>query len=203
VSRINIAPIVEGQGDDASIRDLLWRTWNMLGGEHVEVLQPIRRSRGKFLKEQDRDLEKAVGLATLKISQAGGGAILILIDAENDCERLGSLGPILLRRAQSARGDMDIFCVIANVMFETWFVAAAESLSEYLDLDGVKIPQDPETAGAGKGWIKQRMKSGHYSETIDQPRLTARIDLQLCRTRSKSFDKLCRELEKRLSEQAK
>jgi len=39
---------------------------------------------------------------------------------------------------------------------------------------------------------------GRYAETIDQVRLTTAMDLNLCRSRSKSFDKLCRELEKRL-----
>jgi predicted ATPase len=42
--------------------------------------------------------------------------------------------------------------------------------------------------------IKSRVK---YSETIDQPAMTADMDLSLCRRRSPSFDKLCRELEKR------
>jgi len=198
VNRINIAPIVEGQGDNASVRNLLWRTWNMLGGEHAEVVQPIRRSRGKFLKETEHDLDHAVSLAALKVLQAGGGLILILVDAENDCEKFGSLGPRLLARAQIARGDLDVSCVIANVMFETWFIAAAESLEQYLDLNGVEIPEDPEAVRAGKGWIKKHMRSGHYSETIDQPRLTAALDLRLCRKRSKSYDKLCRELEARL-----
>lgn len=198
MSRINIAPIVEGQGDDASVRDLLWRTWNMLGGEHAEILRPIRRPRGKFLKEADVDLERAVGLAANKVLQAGGGLILILVDAEDDCERLGPLGPRLLARAKAARGDMDVSCVIANVMFETWFVATAESLVKYLDLTGAAVPEDPEGARAGKGWIKKHMRSGHYSETIDQPRLTAKMDLQLCRNRSPSYSKLCREMESRL-----
>ena len=198
MNRINIAPIVEGQGDNASVRNLLWRTWNMLGGEHAEVVQPIRRSRGKFLKETEHDLDHAVSLAALKVLQAGGGLILILVDAENDCEKFGSLGPRLLARAQIARGDLDVSCVIANVMFETWFIAAAESLEQYLDLNGVEIPEDPEAVRAGKGWIKKHMRSGHYSETIDQPRLTAALDLRLCRKRSKSYDKLCRELEARL-----
>ena len=198
MSRINIAPIVEGQGDNASVRNLLWRTWNMLGGEHPEVVQPIPRSRGKFLKETEHDLDHAVSLAALKVLQAGGGLILILVDAEDDCEKLGSLGPLLLARAQIVRGGLDVSCVIANVMFETWFIAAAESLEKYLDLNGVEIPEDPEAVRAGKGWIKKHMRSGHYSETIDQPRLTAALDLQLCRKRSKSYDKLCRELEARL-----
>ncbi len=91
---------------------------------------------------------------------------------------------------------MDIACVIANVMYETWFVAAAQSLSEYLEFSPQEnIPADPEAAKAGKGWIKKHMKRGHYSETADQPSLTVKMDLALCRTRSKSFDKLCRELE--------
>ena len=35
-----------------------------------------------------------------------------------------------------------------------------------------------------------------YSESIDQAKLTAHMDLSLCRTRAPSFDKLCRELER-------
>ncbi len=171
-------------------------------GEEVTLIvnAPIRRSRGKFLKEAEKDLEKAVALAALKLAQEGGGLILILVDAEDDCEKLGSLGPLLLARAKVARPDLDISCVIANVMFETWFVAAAESLTNYLNLDGVEIPDDPEFARAGKGWIKKHMKTGHYSETVDQPSLTAKMELGLCRRRSRSYDKLCRELELRLKQ---
>ena len=145
------------------------------------------------------DLEKAVGLAFYKLVQAGGkGLILILVDAEEDCQKLGPLGPLLLERAKKARGDADIACVIANVMYETWLVAAAESLGKYLDLGGVAVPADPEGERCGKGWIKQRMKSGKYTETADQAALTAAMDLRLCRKRCCSFDKLCRELKARM-----
>jgi hypothetical protein len=198
VSRITIAPIVEGHGENGAIRNLLWRTWTeIVGGEHAEILHPIRRSRGRFLKIEEGDVEKAVGLAALKLKDVGGGLILILVDAEDDCAKLGSLGPILLQRARQAHADMDIACVIANVMYETWFVAAAESLGDYLDAPKDDIPEDPEAARAGKGWIKLHMRSGHYSETADQPSLSTMMDLKLCRSRSRSFDKLCRELELR------
>jgi hypothetical protein len=197
---------VEGYGEDGAVRDLLWRTWTeIVGGEHAEVLRPIRRSRGKFLKVSEEDVEKAVGLAALKMKQenAEHGLILILVDAEDDCAKMGPLGPLLLERARQARGDMDIACVIANVMYETWFVAAAESLGEFLELaPGEIVPADPETVRAGKGWIKQHMKRRHYSETADQPSLTVKMDLGLCRAKSKSFDKLCRELEKRFRRMA-
>lgn len=48
-----------------------------------------------------------------------------------------------------------------------------------------------------KAWIEKRIKAPKYSETVDQPAMTAAMDLALCRSRSPSFDKLCRELEKR------
>jgi hypothetical protein len=83
--------------------------------------------------------------------------------------------------------------VVANLEYETWFVGAAESLSDFIDVPA-HVPDSPETERCRKGWVEQRTKSGRYSETIDQPRFTARMDLIACRRRCPSFDKLCREL---------
>ncbi len=67
MSRITIVPIVEGYGEDGAVRNLLWRIWTeIVGGEHAEILRPIRRSRGKFLKASEEDVERSVGLAALK-----------------------------------------------------------------------------------------------------------------------------------------
>jgi hypothetical protein len=102
----------------------------------------------------------------------------------------------LTSAANAARRDKDSVCVVANVEYETWFVAAAESLTRYLNLAGDKmLPSDPERLRLGKGWIKARLPA--YSETVDQPKFSAVMDLRLCRRHSPSFDKLCRELEKR------
>ena len=68
---------------------------------------------------------------------------------------------------------------------------------EYLDLDDDReLPEDPEADRSGKGWIEKRFKAVKYSETVDQPKLTAGLDLRLCRKRSPSFDELCRDLER-------
>jgi hypothetical protein len=67
-------------------------------------------------------------------------------------------------------------------------------LTDHLTLDN-DPPADPEQQRCGKGWIEHRFKGPKYSETVDQPRLTAAMDLHLCRQHSPSFDKLCRELE--------
>lgn len=201
MSRIAIAPIVEGQGDEAAVRILLQRTWSeILGGEHADVCKPIRRSRGRLFRETSGDLEKAIDLALLKLAGRGRGLVLILVDAEDDCRTMGSLGPLLLARARQHRADADIACVIANIMFETWFVAAAESLGDYLNVGNQGIvPSDPEASRYGKSWIKSRMRSGKYAETADQAPLASRIDLALCRRRSKPFDKLCRMLNERIA----
>jgi hypothetical protein len=122
--------------------------------------------------------------------------ILVLIDANSDlpCTR----GPQLLRDAKESRPDVDVACVLANLEFETWFVAAADSLRDFIDFPvDATGPHDPERARVGKGWIKKHFKGPKYSETVDQPRMTAKMDLALCRKRSASFDKLCRELEAR------
>ncbi len=194
-----MVPIVEGHGDNGAVRLLVQNLWVFLGGEYCNVLTPIRRSRGKLLKPDDPDLAKAINTALIKLATIGGGLVLVLVDAEDDCGTRGPLGPMLLQRAHEIRADADIACVIANVMYETWFVASAESLDKYLALADAAIPPDPEQARAGKGWIKKNIRGDKYSETVDQPKLTASMDFNLCRRRSKSFDKLCRELEIRLS----
>jgi hypothetical protein len=201
VNRLRVAPIVEGHGEVQAIRPLLTRLWlGLLGGEYLEVLQPIRRPRSQLAREND--LANAVNLAAMKLASGRSSEdpclILVLLDRDPSPQPPCLLGPELLDKACSARPDMDVTCVLANVEYETWFVAAAESLSEYLEIrPDDPIPNAPEQAREGKGWIQRHFKGIKYSETVDQPAMTAKMDLALCRRRSPSFDKLYRELEKR------
>jgi hypothetical protein len=199
LSRLRVLPVVEGHGEDNSVRILLQRIWGELfGGEYIEVLKPIRGKRHQLVKAAE--LGKALNLAVLKLrepSRQTPSMILVLLDADSDPPCI--LGPSLLALAREIRADADVSCVIANIEYETWFVAAAESLSEYLDLPvNSAIPGDPERARHGKGWIQKNFRGVKYSETVDQPTMTQAMDLALCRQRSPSFDKLCRELEARL-----
>ena len=196
---LRIFPIVEGHGEEAAIRGLLMRVGlEVLGLPFIEVLRPLRRPKTLLLKE--KELARAVKLATLKLAQGGSEGdlplVLILVDADDDlpCQ----LAPRWLEIA-SGEAPIDVACVVANPEYETWFVAAAESLGNYLEL-GDNLPKDPELERAKKAWIEKRFKGPKYSETIDQPRMTAAMDLQLCRSQAPSFDKLCRDLE-RLADQ--
>jgi len=200
MSRLRIAPIVEGHGEDNAIRILLQRIWiELLGADWVEVIRPIRIDRSKIV--QPRELARAVDLATRKLRSRESpdpAMVLILLDADESAPC--RLGPDLLEKARAHRSDVDLSCVIANVEYETWFVAAAESLSEYLALSSDEVvPTRPEEHRLRKGWVQQRFTGVKYSETVDQPAMTSRMDLRLTRERSPSFDKLCRELERRLS----
>ena len=93
---------------------------------------------------------------------------------------------------------IDIACVLAKVAYETWLVAAAESLTRFLDLlVNESVPKSPEEIRHAKAWIKCWFCGTEESETQDQPALTNAIDLALCRRRLSLFDKPCRELERR------
>lgn len=198
MTHLCVAPIVEGHGEVESVRGLLERIWyEVIEGEHISVLRPIRRPRSKLLERSE--LVRALKLSELQLGEhEGGGAqvVLLLLDANGDppC----TLGPEMVSMAEEEMAHLDFACVLANPEYETWFVAAAESLEPYFESVS-RVPGDPEASGSKKAWIK-RHKIGKYSETVDQPAMTAKMDLSLCRQRSASFDKLCRELEKRVGQ---
>lgn len=192
---IAIAPMVEGYGEVESIRILIDRIWTSLGSEGwPQLLTPIRQPKSKLV--QAEHLGKPVELAALKLKETGAAVrlILLLLDADDDCP--GELGPELLGIMKAARSDLEVACCVANPEYETWFAASADTMAESLDLGGEAAPDSPEDLRLGKRWIARRIATGRYRETVDQPRLTARIDVDTCRRRSSSFDKLCREIER-------
>src|SRR4051812_23538173 len=106
------------------------------------------------------------------------------MDADNGCP--AKLGPGLLNWARGVDTRVDVACVLANVEYETWFAAAAESLSEYLDLTSFSgASEPPEDARHKKAWVERRFlvsqQRPRYSPARDQPAMTRAIDLALCR----------------------
>jgi hypothetical protein len=196
---LRVGVIVEGEGEYHSIRTLLERIWyELLRGDYIEVLKPIRRPQGTLLKVEG--LMKAADAAKIMLGPdvASGPRtlVLILIDAESRCPK--ELAPKLVTWAKEARADADIACVMPNPMFETWFASAAASLAGVNGLpEHLTTPDDPEGKRLGKRWLKAQLRR-KYQVTVDQPRLAAKFDLAECRARSASFDKLCRELARRL-----
>jgi hypothetical protein len=186
---VTLSCIIEGKGERAAVPALLRRLalerWQL----SINVPPPVLRGRGELVRAGG--LEKDVELAARRVTGTGG--IFIILDADDDCP--ADLGPQLLERARRARKDMRIGLVLANREYESWFLAAAESLRSVRQLPADLEPPDVdvETIRGAKEWLKLR---GGYNPVVDQAALTAKLDLDLAQQRSPSFDKCIREVHK-------
>lgn len=205
MSSLSVAPIVEGYGEVVAVRRLLERVWTeLLKNDYIEIIKPIRQPRHKLLRRvhglltpDSENLEKAVRFARHKLNQSTQATartlILMLLDSDEDCPAEASAK--IKKTIAESTGVETTTVILAKIEYESWFVATCHSLSQYLDCSDVRGADDPEGNRMGKAWIQDRFKGGKYSETVDQVRLTAAMDLAACRARCPSFDKLCRELE--------
>jgi hypothetical protein len=203
-----IAPIVEGQCEVGCIERLLQRTWTELlaGPNCLRVLPPSRGSRDALLQLERPDLAEKVEEAYIKLHRllaydsSSSGLLLLLLDAEDDCP--AQLAPILLEAAKKIRSDADICCVLAKRMLENWIVAGASTLAGVNGLPAILPTRDRFEDRSGAKWLEQQLRSKDkarkYKKTEDAKLFVRVMDLEECRTNSPSFDKLCRELAKRL-----
>ncbi|MYE89822.1 DUF4276 family protein [Candidatus Poribacteria bacterium] len=193
---VQIGCIVEGKGEVEAVPILIRRIAEDLYPELlIDIPRPFRVSRNQVVKMGE--IERAVDFTAQKIDDQG--AILIILDSDDDCP--AQLGPELLCRARQVRNDLPIAVVLAKHEFESWFLAAAESLQGQRGLNSdLQSPNDPEAISGAKEWLSQRMEgTGTYSPTADQPGLTARFDLDQAR-HADSFDKCYRDIVRLLDE---
>jgi hypothetical protein len=209
---VYVAPIVEGKTEQhGGVRELILRIWyEHLGQtEHLEVLRAARGQRA-VLGNPNRpaDLVARIGEAYSRLRTAiannpagGSGVVLLVLDADADCVK--SLGPTLLATADQHCPHLSPFtCVLAVREFENWIVAGAAGFVGRGDLDlpnPLVLPTDPE-AFAGASWLsKQRQqvsRSKSYKKTADAIPFIKAMNLAEAHHTSRSFRKLCRELEK-------
>ena len=193
---VRLACVVEGHGEVSAVPVLVRRiaaTWDE--SLSVQIPRPIRTPRNKLVKPGE--LERAVESAARRAGPHG--AVLVLIDADEDCP--ANLGPRLVQRATKARDDLPIGVVVAKQEYESWFLAAAESLRGRRGLAGdLRHPSNAESVRGAKEWLSKRMgKNRKYVETLDQAALTSHFDLDSAGRRSGSFDKCHREILRLLS----
>jgi hypothetical protein len=186
---VRIGCIVEGHGECESVPILIRRIARQLdAGLDVQIPHPVRVTKSKLLKPGE--LERAVDLAAMSVG--GNGGILVILDSDDDCP--AELAPELLARAQSARSDLPSAVVLPNKEFESWFLAAAQSLRGHGGFpEDLESPPQPEAIRGAKEWLSIRVRGGAYSSTVDQASLTAHFNFDLAR-RAPSFDKCYREV---------
>lgn len=180
-----IQPIVEGQGDEAAVPLLLRRLRDEAQAWGLEFGRPHRKRRTQLVKKDT--LQSAVKVAGLREDCVG---IIVLFDADDDCP--AELAPTLEQWAREAAGDIHCAVVMANREYEAWFLASIEALRGTAGiLPGAASHPNPEIPRDAKGELELHMPLGaSYSATVDQVKLTARLDLPNAYRRCRSFRKL-------------
>ena len=182
-----VACIVEGHSEVAALPILLERVCRWLDPEgYVSIARPpVRVPRDGFLNKE-KEFSRYLRLAAAKVTADDG--VLVLLDADKDCP--AELGATLRERAERVAPDRRISVVLVKCEYEAWFIAGADSLGRVDRLEATDDPTDAESILGAKAWLNRRMSSG-YSTRIDQPRLSAMVDLQTVADNSRSFRKLC------------
>ncbi len=186
-----LVPIVEGHSEVQSVPVLLRRLLAEREQYEVKVVRPVRVGRYKVVRPGE--LERACELARRR--PEGCDAILLLLDADDDCPK--EIAPDLLRRATSASAGLPAAVVLAKTEFEAWFLGSLESLRGVRGIAETAVsPENPEDIRGAKAYLSRQMTGGRtYVEVDDQPALADRFDLQLARQRCPSFGKFVRDVE--------
>ena len=191
---IRIACIVEGQGESQAVPILIRRIAASCDPGLLVHISHLRVAKSKLLRP--RELERAAELAAIRVGGAGG--ILLLLDSDDDCP--AELGPLLLARLRAARADLPSAVVLAHREFESWFLAAAESLRGHKGLPrDLDPPPAPEDVRGAKEWLSHRTATRAYSPAVDQASFTDRFDLEGAK-RAPSFHRCYREIMRLLVE---
>lgn len=185
-----LVPIVEGHAEVEAVPVLMRRLLGEFDHYEVRIARPVRVKRYQVVRPGE--LERAFELARRR--SEGCDAILVLLDADDDCPK--ETAPALLERARNASIGLPVAVILAKSEFEAWFLGSLESLRRVRGISATAIsPQNPEDIRDAKGYLSRQMTHGRrYVEVDDQPALAERFDLTLARQRCPSFDKLLRDV---------
>ena len=182
---MKVYPIVEGHGEVEAAPVLLRRLLAEADCQDVGVGRPIRRTQSQLRSKEG--IQAGVRLALLQPECA---AVVILFDGEDDCPKQLAAQVRTWAREVAAGKPCDV--VIAYREYETWFLAALESLrGQYGIARDAAAPANPEFKRDAKGALEEFMPPDcAYSETGDQPAMSAVFDMGLAHRRNRSFRKL-------------
>lgn len=187
MKRYFIAPIAEGKGEVHALPRLLQRLYREVVPRGVIDVNPVIRVKaGSFLRDTEY-FSRHVELAARKAKPHARSSVLILLDCEDDCP--ARVGPNLLRRAREVRSDVAITVALAHREYETWFLAAAESLRGKGGLPrDLEVPPNPEAIRGAKEWLGRLLPTG-YHEVNHQALLTEHFSFEQA-ARIDSFKRL-------------
>jgi hypothetical protein len=187
--------IVEGHAEVEALPVLMRRLLAESDRYEVSIARPVRVKRYQVVRPGE--LERAFELARRR--PEGCDAILLLLDADDDCPK--EIAPGLIERAKSAGTGLPVAIVLAKSEFEAWFVGSLESLRGVRGIGETAIsPESPEDVRDAKGYLSHQMTSGRrYVEVDDQPALAKSFDFVSARQRCPSFDRFVRDVQEILA----
>jgi hypothetical protein len=179
-----LIPIVEGAGDMEAVPLLLRRIltarerWDWTVGQAKKA-----GGIGSFRKRAEEFLRYAA-------RESGCGGILILLDLDDGCA--SDEAHTLAGLARSLDLAVPVAVVLACREYEAWFLASLPALAGHDDLPAGLVYSGPVEGPRGvKEWLTSQLPPGRaYKETIHQARFTARLDFDLARQHSRSFQRL-------------
>jgi hypothetical protein len=182
----HIGLVVEGRGDHGAIPVLL-RRWLYDRGIFDDILGKPIPCHGKGNATSLNGIEGFVATAA---ARPGCRGVLVVLDADEDA--VCQLGPTLLARSLAVIGKPIAVC-LAEKDFEDWLYASIETLELGEDLQYVA-----NCHGAAE--IAQQLRPRKYVKPTWQPRLTAKLDIQLASSRSPSFRRTLARFEQLLTD---
>lgn len=199
--------IVEGQGEAAAVPIVVNRMLQHLRRERRLAADPehviCTKNGDRITAPHDPARQLGIEYFVARAAREKPGGILVVVDAEKRClqRAVGTppLGVHLRQRAEPIAGNIPLGVVVANRMFETWFLADFHSLQRRGILPAsarLELWRTPEALGGCKGRMEELL-GRKYSETGDQPRFAERLSLPLkpgMQGRSPSLWKLFREV---------
>jgi len=198
-----LIPIVEGDGEIEALPLLLRRLLHDEETYDVDIARPKNAHGCGNLTAPDQ-IERFVAYALIEPECDG---ILVLIDndavrgliegkvLDEDCAP--AFAHYLAGRIQAMHPTKPVAVVVARWEYEAWFLTSLETVGRVVGVPkGTTFEGDVETERSAKGWIERRLPPGRkYSETLDQVRMTAYLDLESATQRSRSFKRLKHALE--------
>lgn len=179
---MRIIPIVEGHGEEDAVPVLFRRLQEIIGDYTFQISRPIRGTCSELA-----DVEKLAKKVAIARRQQECAGIFIIFDSDDRCPK--ALAPKLLDAARGAAAGVPCELAMATREFESWFLAAFESIRGSLPfVPNAAAPNDPENRRDAKGTLTRLLPPGRsYSPTVDQASLARRFDLAIAYRSSRSF----------------
>ena len=176
---MKLIPIVEGPGDASAVPHLLRGILYANKIFDVEIDRPYKA--GEFFKV------RKVFPNLIRALEKEGALLLVLIDCDDGCAvtKASELRDLIPEDLAHVR--LEIAFIVRE--YESLFLFDPETTRACLQIaNDIAFPDQPEELRGVKGWLSRVMGEGRaYKETVDQEQITARLDLDVIRPRSRSF----------------